>query len=301
MELPDTFLLYKIVYACFRSETISEMQAALTTLKLQQQNLHTPRMANQELQPPPLPTVDVASPVTPPEPETLVAVPASVPVAPQQMCSVRDDFGRWVQMCNLSQWIQMDLWEPHPDVQSWGRLPLVGMTPPMPHLDSSNHGRDYAGFLYHGTCFSQLPCILSRGVLLRSAVPTRNYHAVWAAESISRALEYSPPVMLNQVAIKCCLMIDARRVKASHFKTADKQLMLREVWHGISYLYVCKVSSPGAYRGTHPFGLFLPRFQWEQGFANWDALPVQYQVNTNIRGAALANTQRLIPEIPRPC
>lgn len=296
-------LLFVRLY--LRSEKIAQLQARLATLQQQQQQrLNTPAPSQE---PPPHPTtVHVALPVSSevPDAETSVAVPAAVPVvvplaAPQLRCSVKDDFGRWVQMCNLSQWIQMELWEAHPDEQSWGRLPLLGMTPPMPHLDNSNHGRDYAGFLFHGTCFSQLPSILSAGILLRSAVPTRGFHAVWAAESKSRALHYSPPVKLNQVAIQCCLMIDARKVKASHFKTPDKQLMLREVWHGITYLYVCKASGTGAYRGTHPFGRFLPRFHWEQGFANWDALPAQWQVNTNTGPAASASTEG-VPEIPRP-
>ena len=291
-----------------RSEKTSELQAALTILQQQrQQELNSPRVGDLELQLPST-NVDVASPVTPetPDLETSAAIPAAFPVAASvtpyfgQMCSVKNDFARWVQMCGLSQWVQIDLWEPFPDSQSWGRLPLLGMTIPMPHLDSSHHGRDYSGLLFHGTCFSQLPSILSSGVLLRSAVPTRGFHAVWAAESNIRALEYSPPVMLNQQAIKCCLMIDARRVKASHFKTPDKQFMLREVWHGITHLYVCKVSGPHAYRGTHQFGRFFPRFQWEQGFANWDALPDEWRVNTNIGGAALANSAGSIPEIPIP-
>ena len=259
------------------------MQAALTTLQQQQQKQNTPI--------PPLPPATVIAPPTIPV--------ASLLAAPQLRCSVRSDFGRWVQMCNLNQWIQMELWEAHPDEESWGRVPLLGMAPPMPDLDSSNHGRDYAGFLFHGTCFSQLPSILSTGVLLRSAVPTRGYHAIWAAESKKRALQYSPPVKLNQVTIQCCLMIDARKVKASHFKTPDKQLMLREVWHGLTYLYVCKASVPDTFRVAHPFGRFLPRFHWEQAFANWDALPAQWQVNTNTGSAALASTAG-VPEIPRP-
>ena len=139
---------------------------------------------------------------------------------------------------------------------------------------------------------------ISRNIIEISSTHKR-VPAVWAAESKSRALHYSPPVKLNQVAIQCCLMIDARKVKASHFKTPDKQLMLREVWHGITYLYVCKASGTGAYRGTHPFGRFLPRFHWEQGFANWDALPAQWQVNTNTGPAASASTEG-VPEIPRP-
>jgi hypothetical protein len=86
----------------------------------------------------------------------------------------------------------MEFWEANPDENTWGRIPLLGMTDPTPHLDNSTHGREYEGFMYHGTCFSQLPNILSTGVVLRSAVPTRGSHAVWAAEEIKRHLNTAP-------------------------------------------------------------------------------------------------------------
>jgi hypothetical protein len=193
----------------------------------------------------------------------------------------------------------MELWEAHPDQQTWGRLPLLDMTPPMPHMGSSNHGHDCERALYHGTCFSQLPSILSTGVLLRSAVSTRGHYAVWAAESKTRALYYSPPVKLNQVEIQCILMLDVRRAKRSHFSTPDKQLKLREAWRGISYLYVCKASRHRAFRVAKPLGMFRPKFHWEPGFSHWNALPTEWQVNANTGSPALALTHD-IPDIPRP-
>ena len=213
---------------------------------------------------------------------------------------MRDAFGRWVQMCGLNRWIQMEFWDANPDEHTWGRVPLLGMTDPMPHLDNSTHGREYEGFMCHGTCFSQLPNILSTGVVLRSAVPTRGSHAVWAAEEIKRALEYSPPAKLNhEVAIRCALMLDVRRAKSSHFQTSHKIFMLREAWHGIAFLCVCKDSQQGCFRSARPFGMLLPKFQWEQGFSNWAALPAEWRVNVIPSSAASASRQE-IPDIPRP-
>jgi hypothetical protein len=170
-----------------RSEKIAELQTTLITLQQQQiqQRVH--------------PLTTTPSAPTGPPPTT---VRAAIPAALQVRCSVRDDFGRWVQMCGLNRWIQMELWDANPDEHTWGRIPLLGMTDPIPHLDSSTHGREYEGLMHHGTCLSQLPNILSTGVVLRSAVPTRGLYAVWAAEEIKRALDYSPPVKLNQVEIQ---------------------------------------------------------------------------------------------------
>ena len=293
-----------------RSEKIAELQAKLITLQQQQKQQRAPSLTTTPPAPtgPPPTTVHVAPLVTPEISEAAISVvlPVAIPVAgpvaaPHVRCSVRDDFGRWVQMCGLNQWIQMELWEAHPDQQTWGRIPLLGMTPPMPQLDNSTHGEDCDRTLYHGTCFSQLPNILSAGVLLRSAVSTRGRHAVWAAESKTKALEYSPPVKLNQVAIQCILMLDVRKAKASHFKKTpdNQQFMLREAWRGISYIYVCKASRTCPLRLAKPLGMFRPKFHWEPGFSHWNALPAQWQVNANTGCPALALTQD-IPDIPRP-
>ena len=284
------------------------MQAKLITLQQQQKQQRAPSLTTTPPAPtgPPPTTVHVAPLVIPEMSDAAISVvvPAAIPVArpvaaPHVRCSVRDDFGRWVQMCGLNQWIQMELWEADPDEQTWGRLPLLDMTPPMSHMDNSNHGHDCETVLYHGTCFSQLPSILSTGVLLRSAATTRGFNAVWAAESKTRALYYSPPVKLNQVAIQCILTLDARKAKASHFKTPDKQFMLREAWRGISYIYVCKASRTGPLRLAKPFGNFLPKFHWEHGFSHWEALPAEWQVITDHEYATLALTQE-IPDVPRP-
>jgi len=291
-----------------RSKQIAELQATLITLQQQQTQQRAPPLTStppaQTAAPPT--TVHVAPLVTSELSEAAISdvVTATIQVAipaaaPQVRCSVRDDFGRWVQMCGLDQWIQLELWEAHADQQTWGRIPLLGMTPPMPQLDNSTHGEDCERTLYHGTCFSQLPNILSAGVLLRSAVSTRGRHAVWAAESKTRALEYSPPVKLNQVAIQCILTLDARKAKASHFKTPDKRVMLQEAWHGISYIYVCKASRTCPLRLAKPLGMLRPKFHWEPGFSHWNALPAPWQVNTDTQYNTLALTQE-IPDIPRP-
>ena len=254
-----------------RSEKIAELQATLITLQQQQKQQRAHPLTTTPPAPtgPPPTTVHVAPLVIPEMSDAAISVvvPAAIPVArivaaPHVRCSVRDDFGRWVQMCGLNQWIQMELWEAHPDQQTWGRLPLLDMTPPMSHMDNSNHGQDCERVLYHGTCFSQLPSILSTGVLLRSAVPTRGFNAVWAAESKTRALYYSPPVKLNQVEIQCILMLDVRKAKASHFKTPDKQLTLREARHGISYIYVCKASRRGAFKAPWNVPTQVPLGAW---------------------------------------
>ena len=293
-----------------RSKKIAELQATLITLQQQQTQQRAPPLTATPPAPTAAPptTVHVAPLVTPELSEAAISdvVTATIQVAipaaaPQVRCSVRDDFGRWVQMCGLDQWIQLELWEAHPDQQTWGRIPLLGMTPPMPQLDNSTHGEDCDRTLYHGTCFSQLPNILSAGVLLRSAVSTRGRHAVWAAESKTKALEYSPPVKLNQVAIQCILMLDVRKAKASHFKKTpdNQQFMLREAWRGISYIYVCKASRTCPLRLAKPLGMFRPKFHWEPGFSHWNALPAQWQVNTDTHYNTLAVTQE-IPDIPRP-
>ena len=75
--------------------------------------------------------------------------------------------------------------------------------------------------------------------------------------------------------------------------------MLREAWHGISYIYVCKASRTCPLRLAKPLGMFRPKFHWEPGFSHWNALPAQWQVNTDTHYNTLAVTQE-IPDIPRP-
>jgi hypothetical protein len=94
-------------------------------------------------------------------------------------------------------------------------------------------------------------------------------------------------------------MLDVRRAKSSHFQTSHKIFMLREAWHGIAFLCVCKDLQQGCFRSARPFGMLLPKFQWEQGFSNWAALPAQWRVNVIPSSAASASRQE-IPDIPRP-
>ena len=219
----------------------------------------------------------------------LVAPPAGDPFATA--------FAWWVHNCRLSQWVPMHLLELNPDEGSIARVPLIGMSTAMPEADISHHGRQHDGILWHGTCFSHLPSILSSGTLLRCNIPTRGHYAVWAAESRARSLQYSPAVKLNGMAVQCTLMLRAKRIKNSHFKTTDKQFMIRECWHEVMYLYVCKHSGEPTYRGVHPLGAFLPKFVWSPSFSNWNQLPEPWNVVTN-EGAASSSRASDIPEIP---
>ena len=191
----------------------------------------------------------------------------------------------------------MDLLELCPDEHSLARVPLIGMSAAHPEADISHHGRQYNGYLWHGTCFSNLPSILSCGTLLRCSVPTRGLHGIWAAEGRGRALQYSPPVTLNGIPVQCVLLLQAGRVKNSHFKTADKQVMLRECWHTVLYLYICKHAGDSTYnRANQSLGRFMPRFEWSPNYSNWEPLPQPWIV-TNA-GVGAASSSAGIPEIP---
>jgi hypothetical protein len=208
-------------------------------------------------------------------------------------------FATWVQRCRLSEYLRMDLLELCPDEHSLARVPLKGMLAASPGADTSHHGREYGCYLWHGTCFSHLPSILSCGTLLRCSTPTRGCHAIWAAEGRGRALHYSPPVTLNGIPVQCALLLQASRVKNSHFQTTDKQYMLRECWHTLLYIYICKHSGVSTYRATHSLDRFMPRFGWSPSYSNWGPLPQPWNVVTNTGGGG-ASLSESIPEIPMP-
>ena len=228
-------------------------------------------------------------------------LPSRLPLPLQIGNPFKNAFAAWVERCNLSPWLQMHLWEPSRDDQRIARLPLIGMTAANPEADVSHHGRSYNGHLWHGTCFSQLASIVSAGTLLRCSVPTRNYYAIWAAQSRDRALQYSPPVLVGGIPVQCVLLLQASRVKGSHFKTADLQLTLRECWQTVLYVYIIKHRGESTFRYPHSFGRWLPKFDWNPSFSNWNPLPQQWQVVTNTGAAADAASRVAgVPEIPIP-
>ena len=164
------------------------------------------------------------------------------------------------------------------------RIPIEGMLRAAPELDTSDHGRPYEGILYHGTSWSHLAAILTSGCILRSSVPTKHKFAIWAGEELYRARMYSPPLEFGNMQLQCISQILAQRVKASHFTSDDKQLMLRECWHQVEYLHICEHtgSSSSLYRSTQvPRSERKPRFVWHAAFSNWDALPQPWVVFNN--------------------
>ena len=164
------------------------------------------------------------------------------------------------------------------------RVPIEGMLRAAPELDTSDHGRPYEGILFHGTSWSHLAAILTSGCILRSSVSTRGKFAIWAGEELYRARMYSPPLEFGNIQLQCILQILAQRVKASHFTSNDKQLMLRECWHQVEYLHICEHtgSSSSLYRSTQaPRSERKPRFVWQAAFSNWDALPQPWVVFNN--------------------
>ena len=219
-------------------------------------------------------------------------------------CHVRAAFGNWVEKCGLSQFLKMELWQSNPDPLCWGRIPLH-LNQANPELDCSNAGSLVDLPLYHGTCFSCLPSILSAGCLLRCSKPIQKWHAIWTAEARWRAQTYAPPVILAPELpdpVQCIIRIQCKRVSRSHFKTRDKQLITREVWHQLSWLEIIKSDGQPAFRRTHAFGRMLPQFRWSPSFANWHQLPEPWIVGTN-NGAAAASsstTARGFPPIPTP-
>jgi hypothetical protein len=144
-------------------------------------------------------------------------------------------FDAWVKETGLSRWIDVRLSCNSSLPGCFLKIPLEG-NPAAPQLDVSGHGRPYQGLLYHGTSFSYLPSICSSGTLLRCSVPTRNKRAIWSGELRSRALMYAAPARLDGKLIQCVIGIEAQRVKSSHFKSRDQQLILRECWGQVKWL-----------------------------------------------------------------
>ena len=172
--------------------------------------------------------------------------------------------------------------------------------PLRPDLDGSSHGRAYQGRLFHGTAMSHVPAILSAGCLLRCSVPTRGYHCIWSSTDHARALMYAPPVRIGNRAVVCIFGLTAGRVKSSHFKSKDSQLMLRECWHEITHLYILDfVPGQTLYRTSVP-GLSsqLPQFRWSAAFENWNALPQPWVV---CNGDNIVSVARLgLHDLPLP-
>jgi hypothetical protein len=157
-------------------------------------------------------------------------------------------FENWVVSCNLHQWININLNQ----LCAEGcilKVPLVGL-PASPELDVSLHGRQYSGLVFHGTSFSYLPSICSAGCLLRCSIPTRGKHAIWVGESFSRALLYASPVELGGKQVQCVVGIQAKRIKGSHFRSHDKQLILRECWGQLQWLMVKEYNGEQLYKPT---------------------------------------------------
>lgn len=179
------------------------------------------------------------------------------------------------------------------------KLPLAGI-PAAPGLDTSMHGRSYAGLLYHGTSFSYLPAICSAGCLLRCSIPTRGKHAIWTGEAPSRALMYAPPVRVGGKEVQCILCVDAMRVKGSHFKSSDKQLILRECWAQLKWLLLFEYKGQQLYKTTvDSLARPLPQFVWSPSYANWDPLPEPWVVaNSSSRPAN--NNSGVVPSLPYP-
>lgn len=207
------------------------------------------------------------------------------------------DLAEWVDCCNLRAFIHVETAQNSPSEECICRIPLHGVFANA-NLDVSTHGRSFDGFLYHGTSWSHLPAIVSAGCLLRCSVPTRGFHAIWAAEALDRALMYSPPALLGGRAIQCVVGLKAFRIKASHFRSTDKQFMLRECWHELHWLYICDYKQQGLYRShVLPLAETLPGFVWDPSYSNWEPLPPPWVV-TN--GDATTSVVSGVPEIPRP-
>ena len=216
---------------------------------------------------------------------------------------VIDAFIVWLQCARLSAWLDYQNLQYAPSADCLAKVPLLGMKMASPDSDVSQHGRDYDGVLFHGTGFSHLPAILSAGSLLRSSVPTQGKHAVWAAESLSRALLYSPPVMLGGQAVQVIISLQAKRVKSSHFKSRDKQLMLRECWQEAQFVMICLYKGQQLYRSAvPPLDAFLPAFSWDPAFCNWNALPAPWVVSNEhtIASSSSSSAGNVIPDIPWP-
>lgn len=204
----------------------------------------------------------------------------------------------WVATCRLNTHINVRLHQPSDLEGCMFKLPLWGKSA-APDLDASTHGRPYDGMLYHGTSFSHLPSICSAACLLRCAIPTRGKCAIWTGESPSRALMYAPPVMLGGKKIQCVVAVHALRVKGSHFKSHDKQLIVRECWHQLQWLMLFEYQGQELYRKhVGPLSNFLPAFEWVPSYSNWDPLPPPWVVanNDSTNGVVEAG----VPAIPLP-
>jgi len=178
------------------------------------------------------------------------------------------------------------------------KLPLFGR-PAAPPLDVSHHGRPYTGVLYHGTSFSYLPAICSAACLLRCSIPTRGRYAIWTGEAVSRALMYAPPVVLGGKHVQCVMAVNALRVKGSHFKSHDKQLIIRECWHQLQWLLVFEYQGQELYKKhVSPLSDFLPAFEWMPNYSNWDPLPHPWVVENSHSNPVVA--QAGVPAIPLP-
>lgn len=207
-------------------------------------------------------------------------------------------FENWVATCRMNTHINVRLHQPCDMEGCILKVPLFGRSA-APSLDVSSHGRPYNGMLFHGTSFSYLPSICSAGCLLRCSIATRGKHAIWTGEAFSRALMYAPPVVLGGKQVQCILGVHAFRTKGSHFKSHDKQLMIRECWHQLQWLFVFAYNGQQLYKiHVAPLSDILPAFEWMPNYSNWEPLPPPWVVTNSNSNPVVAESG--VPAIPLP-
>lgn len=206
-------------------------------------------------------------------------------------------FQDWVVSCRLRQWINLNL-NQQCEEGCVVKVPLCGIHA-TPELDVSLHGRQYSGLVFHGNSFSYLPSICSAGCLLRCSIPTRGKHSIWVGESFSRALLYASPMDIGGKQVQCVVGVQAKRIKGSHFKSHDKQLILRGCWGQLEWLMVKEYKGDQLYkRRADPLSGFLPKFTWMPSYSNWDPLPPPWVVTNSISNPSSVATG--VPPIPYP-
>jgi len=113
-------------------------------------------------------------------------------------------------------------------------------------------------------------------------------------------IDVCPQVRIGGRPVVCIFGTVASRVKSSHFRSSDAQLMLRECWHEITHLFIMDFQ-PGQhlYRSRVPrLSPQLPRFRWSSEFENWDALPQPWVVVNS--DSIAAESRHGIQDLPLP-
>jgi hypothetical protein len=194
-------------------------------------------------------------------------------------------FQQWINQCGLHTYFDLSRECEQPDLHRCLLKIRIAGIPANPGLDRSDHGRPFQRVMYHGTVISHLPAIVSAGCLLRSSVPTRGHHCIWAGTSPERALMYAPPVRMGNKHMVCIIRLQAARVKSSHFRASDTdaQLMLRECWHETTHVYIIEYrANQTLYRRSVPsLSQQLPHFFWQNEYANWNRLPSPWVVSNS--------------------